>query len=443
MDQETIAAIATPPGDGAISLIRISGPRAFLILESIFSRTIQEIPSHTAICGKIFTENQQLLDEVLVLIMRNGHSYTGEDVAEIMCHGGFFVTNKILRVIFSQGARPAKPGEFTLRAFLNGRIDLTQAEAVQEIIAAKNDTALMAATHQLSGRLSLITRDFQQIIVNMLGMIEAVFDYGEEIPEIQMEIAQKSIHIKNKMQVLARSFHTYTLSQKEKSICLLGPPNAGKSSLMNALLHQERAIVTNIPGTTRDLLHEQLSLHGHLYHLFDTAGMHTTREHIEKEGIKRATEQAAQSDLIILLFDATETFTKDHQALLQQYPTSLLVWNKIDLLHTPLQSSGIVISAKNGTGLETLQNAIINHFHKDLPPKYEEEILLTKERHAFALNQAIQSIDCVIRAQKDNLPLECVAIDLKRALQSLNELIGINITENVLEAIFTNFCVGK
>jgi tRNA modification GTPase len=444
MRDDTIAAIATAPGEGAISIIRISGKNAFSIAGEIFSGDVNSYASHTAHLGKIFSKSGLVIDEVLLLVMHEGKSYTGEASVEIMCHGGSFITQKVLARVLEAGARAAGPGEFSLRAFKNNRIDLAQAEAVQELIAAKNEQALQAASDQLQGRLSILIKELQKCLTDITAIIEAWVDYPEEGLEFasESELLEMLTSAKEKMIRLAHTFHDGALLNVGKSICLLGAPNVGKSSLMNALLEQERAIVTPIAGTTRDILHEELRIEGIPFQLFDTAGIRETEEVIEMEGIARSQTTAKNSDLVLVLLDITRKLTSDEEALLHNYPNALIVWNKADLPHSPQERKGIKISAKCKIGLDDLKQEIIKRI-KNHQVIDKEQITLTKERHFAALNEAINSIQLVLSGFENQISPEFLAFDLRQSLKALGSIIGTNVTEDILGAIFAKFCVGK
>lgn len=444
MYDETIAAIATPPGEGAISIIRISGKKSFAIAGAIFSGKVESYASHTAHLGKIFAKDGSVIDEVLLLVMHEGRSYTGEASIEINCHGGSFITQKVLARVLEAGARAARPGEFSLRAFKNNRIDLAQAEAVQELIAAKNELALKAASDQLQGRLSILVKEIQLSITDITAIIEAWVDYPEEGLEFATsdEILEMLQETKKKLQNLSTTFHDGAFLNKGSTLCLIGSPNVGKSSLMNALLDQERAIVTDIPGTTRDLLQEELYIQGMPFRLVDTAGIRKTEEIIEKEGIQRSKKAASGADLVLILLDISRPLTEEEKELIKTYPNALLIWNKVDLNHEPPLFPGIEISAKSGKGLAELKKAIVDQIWKNKLPN-KEEIILTKERHFLAVNEAISSIDTVILGFHQNISPEFLAFDLRLALKALADIIGTNVTEDILGAIFAKFCVGK
>ena len=442
--KETIAAICTPPGMGALSVIRLSGKEAFLYAEQIFSGKVSSYPSHTAHVGKILAASGEVIDEVVLLVMYEGRSFTGENTVELMCHGGVHVTQKVLARVFEVGARAANPGEFTERAYRNGRIDLAQAEAIQELIAAKNDQALLAAEKQLSGRLSISIKDLQKTITDITAILEAWVDYPEEGLEFatKEEILDHLERTKGKMARLMESFYDGKKVVQGASLCLLGSPNVGKSSLLNALLNEERAIVTDIPGTTRDLLHEELRIKGYTFRLTDTAGIRETAEIIEEEGIKRSQKAAEKADLVLLILDATREISVEEKRWIKEFPKALVVYNKADLPHLPPSHPGVVISAKEHQGLEELKEAIVTLAYPSVET-HNDQILLTQERHFLALKNATSSLCTVIQGLKTEISPEFLVFDLRSSLKELSQILGTNITEDILGAIFEKFCVGK
>ncbi len=446
MNQDTIAAIATAPGEGAIAVIRISGPKAFEIAEVIFSRSIVHYKSHTAHYGNVLKSDGSVLDSVLLLIMKGPNSYTGEDSVEISCHGGQLITRRVLERIFEAGARPAQPGEFSLRAFLNGKIDLAQAEAVQELIAAKSEMALENAEKQLQGALSEKVALFQKELTEMAAILEAWVDFPEEGLEFASmeEIIRNLESILSQMEKLKNTFHDGKGLHEGFSLCLLGSPNVGKSSLMNALLGKERAIVTEIPGTTRDLLEEDLRLGSLHFKLIDTAGVRKTEEQVEQEGIRRTHAAVKEADLILLLLDASRALTNDDRELLEMVPKekTVFVWNKIDLAKPTGPIEGIEVSAKEKIGFDELKKAVDAILWKNGAPS-KEEVLITKLRHYQALKSSIEACRSVIEGLKSGISAEFVAADMRESLNQLGNIIGANVTEDILSAIFSKFCLGK
>lgn len=446
MNQDTIAAVATAPGEGAIAVIRISGSIAFDVAEAIFSRPIQNFKTHTAHYGHILKSDGKPLDSVLLLVMKGPNSYTGEDSVEISCHGGHLVTKRVLERIFEAGARPAQPGEFSLRAFLNGKLDLAQAEAVQELIAAKNEMALENAKKQLQGALSERISLFQKELTEVTAILEAWVDFPEEGLEFATteEMIATLDAVCQEMEALKSTFHDGKALHEGLSLCLVGAPNVGKSSLMNALLGKERAIVTDIPGTTRDLLEEDLRLGGLHFKLIDTAGVRKTEEIVEKEGIRRTHVAMQEADLILLLLDASRPLENGDRELLHLSPKekTLVIWNKIDLAKPSEQFESIAVSAKKKIGLEELKAAIDQMVWKKGAPS-KEEVLITKLRHYQALSDAITSCRAVIEGLKSGISAEFVCADMRSALHDLGKIIGTNVTEDILSAIFAKFCLGK
>lgn len=447
---DTIAALATPPGTGGVAIIRISGSKAREITSAIFSGDLWSYASHTVHFGKI-QDSTGIIDEVLLCPFLAPRSYTGEECIEIHCHGGSLISKKVLEAVLRAGARAAEPGEFTFRAFMNGKIDLAQAEAVEQLISAQNDLALHAANQQLAGSLSLRIQQFQTALLQTAAILEAWIDFPEEGLEFASveEVIASLCATKQEMEQLANSFSHGRILQEGLSLCLAGPPNAGKSSLMNLLLRRERAIVTEIPGTTRDLLEEPLRMGDLHFRLQDTAGIRDTEELIEKEGIRRSKEAMQESDLVLLLLDAAHPHLDEQsRSLLSQAnkERTILVWNKTDLSDgralPSLLPHTLQISVKREKGIETLKEKIFQLAwgHK-IPSK--EEITLTNVRHNEALLRSIASLQQVVEGLQEKRSPEFISFDMRRALAELSAIIGMNITEELLSAIFSKFCVGK
>ena len=446
---DTIAAVATPAGEGAIAVVRISGSKAFEVAEQIFSKPLKNAPTHTAHYGNILSADGQVIDSVLLLLMKGPRSYTGEDTIEISCHGGSLITRRVLERVLEVGARPAQPGEFSLQAFLNGKLDLAQAEAVQQLIAAKSELALQSAEKQLSGALSKTIAGFQQELTDVAAILEAWVDFPEEGLEFAAfdDLIARLQTVQSCMQMLCDTFHEGKLLHEGLSLCLLGAPNVGKSSLMNALLGKDRAIVTDIAGTTRDVLEEEMRLSGLHFRLLDTAGIRDTNELVEQEGIRRSRAAMQEADLILLLLDASRPLNGDDRELLRAVPRekTLLVWNKIDLA-TPTEviawEPQVAISAREKKGLEELRDAIDTLVWKKGPPS-KEEVGITKLRHKNALLQALNSLQAVIDGLSQRISAEFVASDMRNVLNELGTILGTNVTEDILTSIFSQFCLGK
>ncbi len=436
--EDTISAICTPPGEGGLAVLRISGPRALIIANQIFTGNVPSYKSHTAHLGKITDLDGTIIDEVLLLVMHKGRSYTGDDTVEIMCHGSPLIAQKILARTFKEGAIAAGPGAFTARSFQNGLIDLAQAEAVQSLIAAKNESALRAASDQLEGRLSIVITDLQKCVCDVTAIIEAWVDYPEEGLEFATkdEIIEMIDGILEKGNKLKSSFYDGKRLLNGISICLIGPPNAGKSSLMNLLLGHDRAIVTDVAGTTRDLLTEELRLGGQAIRLVDTAGLRETDEVIEKEGIKRARNIASEAEIVITLYDST------NPTEILDYNDAIICWNKTDLPHAPHPFQGISISCANGTGIDLLKDAIEKKI-SSLTTRKDDDVILTQERHFADLCETMEMLTAAKEGLLTDLSPEFIVIDLRAALKALNRVIGIDITEEILGSIFKKFCVGK
>jgi len=440
---QTIAAIATPPGEGGIAVIRISGKEAIPIAASIFSGPVASYKSHTCHFGKIL-DGDEVVDEALIIVMRAPRSYTGEDTVEIQCHGGSLISKRVLEVVLKAGAKAAGPGAFTHQAFMNGKLDLAQAEAVQTLIGAKNDLALKASREQLAGKLSAHIQGLQGELLDIAAILEAWVDFPEEGLEFATkdEVIDSLQATLQKMHQLEATFHEGKKIQEGITLCLAGSPNAGKSSLMNALLGHERAIVTPIPGTTRDTLEAEMRLGGLHFQLLDTAGIRETDEIVEQEGIRRSKLAMQQSDLILLMVDASN-FSDE---LFSSCPPekTLLIWNKIDLPHTIASAPfphQVRISAKTGTGVAELKKTIEELVWKGSLSK--EEVVLTQVRHKEALSDAAKALQTLIDGLKTEISPEFLAADMRNCLKDLGTIIGMDITEDILSAIFAKFCVGK
>ncbi len=452
--RQTIAAIATPPGSGGVAIIRISGNDALDAASKIFSGPIHTYKTHTAHYGKIIDENGAKVDDVLVLVMLGKRSYTGEDTVEIHCHGGSLITRRVLDVVLKTGVRAARPGEFTFKAFINGKLDLSQAEAVQELISAKNERALDAAENQLQGSLSNKILSFQEKMTLIAAIFEAWVDFPEEGLEFATkdELCEDLKEIINQMERLINTFHDGKILHDGLSICLIGCPNVGKSSLMNALLDKERAIVSEIAGTTRDTLEDHMRLNGLNFKLIDTAGIRETKEVIEQEGIRRSTLAMNDADLVLFVIDGSLDVTDEDLFLAEKVPEhkTILILNKSDLPESNIKecaflqkfSHAVSISAKTKKDLNLLHEKIDEVIWKNGPPS-KEEVVVTNVRHKESLTEALDACLLVLDGlQKDTSP-EFLVMDVKDSLKSLGKIIGTNVSEDILSAIFSKFCIGK
>lgn len=447
---ETIAAIATPPGEGGVAIIRISGQNALDVAAKIFSGPIHRYKTHTVHFGTLTNLAKEPIDEVLALVMLGKRSFTGEDTVEIHCHGGSLIARRVLEAILEAGARAARPGEFSFKAFVNGKIDLAQAEAIQELICAKNEKALDAAGNQLKGRLSEKISSFQKQLTQIAAVFEAWIDFPEEGLEFMtmQEVCTLLESACTEMQTLLATFHDGKILHDGIALCLVGCPNVGKSSLMNALLDKERAIVSHIPGTTRDIVEDHLRLNGLNFKLLDTAGIRDADDLIELEGIRRSKEAMINADLILLVLDASKGLTEEDRYLMNLVPVdkTIVIWNKTDLPHHPLPALDIPhrveLSAKARRGLELLHAQIDAVIWKEGPPT-REEVLITNVRHKEALAGAIQSARAVISGLQQGVSPEYLSSDMRQTLKELGKIIGVNTTEEILSSIFSQFCIGK
>lgn len=443
---ETIAAIATPPGEGGVAMVRISGKLALAIAEKVYSGAIRKYKSHTAHYGKIVDNSGKKIDDVLILPMLAPKSYTGEDTVEIFCHGGSLITRQVLEVVIAAGARAAMPGEFTFKAFMNGKLDLAQAEAVQELIGAKSELALDAAEKQLDGSLSKKVTLLQEKLTLVAAILEAWVDFPDE----GLEFASMEETIDNLNETsreiahLIATFHEGKILHDGLSLCLIGSPNVGKSSLMNALLDKERAIVSEIAGTTRDIVEDNLRLNGLNFRILDTAGIRETEEQIEKEGIRRTRSAMQEADLILVVLDVQHPAPE----FLEQIPKdkAVLVWNKADLPHQELPTYNfphhVTLSALKKTGIDTLKKEIDTIIWKNGPPS-KNEVVVTNIRHKEALQNAHTALSELITGLKTGISPEFLTLEMRTVLQDLGRILGTDISEDIITAIFSKFCIGK
>ncbi len=446
---ETVAAVTTPPGEGGVAIVRISGKEAIAVGSNVFSRRVKEIESHTLKLGKVVDSEGAVVDEVLLTVMRAPHSFTGEDTVEIHCHGGSLITRRVLETVLAAGARAALPGEFSFKAYMNGKIDLAQAEAIQTLIGAKSEVALKMAQQQLEGDLSTEIRSFQKGLTDVAAILEAWVDFPEEGLEFasQEEVLATLCHIQGKIHGLLKTYGEGRLVHTGISLCLVGPPNVGKSSLMNALLRTERAIVTAIAGTTRDILEEEMRLGQLHFRLTDTAGIRDSEEVVEQEGIRRSKLSMERADFVLLVLDASKPLDAEATKLLNTVPkeTTILVWNKIDLPHnthpTNLEHT-VSLSAKTNEGIDALKQALTDKVWKEGPPS-KEEVVICSARHEQALAGAATALAAVIQGLEEEASPEFLSADMRECLMELGTIIGTNITEDILSSIFSKFCVGK
>ncbi len=457
---DTIAAIATPIGEGAIAVIRVSGPDAIAILDEAFIGTskLSSAKGYTVHLGRICDEHGSEVDEVLCTVFRNPNSYTGEDCVEVGCHGGLFVTRKVLEAILSRGARMSEPGEFTKRSFLNGKMDLSQAEAVADLISAKTAAMHKASLHQLEGRFSAQIRKLRSEILNISSLVELGLDFSEEGIEVvsKTELLGRIDLIRNQIKSMVDSYRLGILYREGVSVAIVGRPNVGKSSLFNALLNSNRAIVTEIPGTTRDLLQESISIDGLLFRLTDTAGLRPTVDIVEREGVVRAKGVASEADVLVLVDDASSGPDRERAISFLtevELPKAILIaYNKMDLCgevkFTPKKFSiresslsEIMISAKNGRGLSELRNELRSLVIGEGVEINPVQVLCS--RHHSSLQHSLRFLDVAGNEIAAGTSGEFVALDIKSAADSLNQIIGEISNDEALNNIFKHFCIGK
>ncbi|OGN60139.1 MAG: tRNA uridine-5-carboxymethylaminomethyl(34) synthesis GTPase MnmE [Chlamydiae bacterium RIFCSPHIGHO2_12_FULL_27_8] len=446
--QDTISAISTAFGKGAISIIRLSGKDSIEIANTFFSKNLSNLESNTLHFGKILDEEKNIIDTVMLSVLRGPNTYTGEDIIEINAHGGILITRKVFERVLKAGARQAKPGEFTLRAFLNKKIDLTQAEAIEELISANNEASLKAAKKNLEGALFQEIKNFQKELIDIAGILEAWVDFPEEDLEFKsfQDLENDIDQVLNKMQNLSQTYNDGKIIKEGLTLAIIGPPNVGKSSLLNTLLKKDRAIVTNIAGTTRDVLEEFITIRNLSYKIVDTAGIRKTNALIEKEGIARSKKVLKEADINILVLDSTKQINEEEKKLLKLLKNKkfIIAWNKIDL-SKPLKEIKhdyiVEISAKQKINIEKLKD-LIESISLNNPNIFEEDLLLTNQRHKNALDKAILHLKHV-RENLQKISAEFLSFDMRLCLNSLNDIIGFDITEDILSSIFKNFCIGK
>lgn len=453
---DTIAAVATPIGEGGISIIRVSGSEALNIVNSVFSsksgKSILDMKSYTMKYGYI-KDAGEIIDEVIISFMKGPKSFTSEDVVEINCHGGVVSTNKVLDVVIRSGARLAEPGEFTKRAFLNGRIDLSQAEAVIDIIRAKTDLSMKSALAQSQGSLSREINKLREYLLNVLALIEYVVDFTEDdeepdetIPLRVKEGIEKAIADMNK---LIANAEEGKILREGLNLVIIGKPNVGKSSLLNALLKEKRAIVTDIPGTTRDVIEEYINLDGIPIKVVDTAGIRETDDLVEKIGVERSKEKIDQADLIILMLDISRRLDDEDNEIIKHIRNRkyVVLLNKIDL-QSKIGKDELVeleniidISAKTGFGLNELKNKIKElFFHGEIEG---ESVIISNTRHKQALYRAKDNCELALNSIINNEFLDLISIYVTSGLKALGEITGSELEEDLINKIFSEFCVGK
>ena len=455
---DTIAAISSAAGNSGIGIIRVSGDEAIEVVDKIFrpankNKKLANVESHTVHYGHIM-DGDKTLDQVLVIVMKNPHSYTGEDTVEIDCHGGMLILKKVLDLVLKNGARTAEPGEFTKRAFLNGRIDLSQAEAVMDLFNSKNDFALNSSIEQLKGGVSDAIKDIRKDIIYHIAFIESALDdpehisldgYDEEITEMLNENI-------NKISKLINSFDNGRIMKEGIKTVILGKPNAGKSSLLNLMLGEDRAIVTDIEGTTRDTLEENINFNGLSLKIIDTAGIRDTEDLVERIGVNKAKEIAKEGDLIIYVVDGSRELDdndreiikliNDKQAIILVNKSDMDTVINIDELKKDSNRDVILFSAKNGEGMDQLEEEIRNMFYSG-KVTYNDQVYITNARHKEALENALESLKQVKNSVDAGMPEDFYSIDLMDAYTDLGLIIGESVEDDLVNEIFSKFCMGK
>lgn len=458
MSEDTIAAVATALGEGSIAVVRVSGPEAVETVASVFrSRTdLREAATHTVHYGWIRDpDTERVLDEVLVTVMRGPRSFTAEDVVEVSTHGGMIAVKSVLELLLRQGARMAEPGEFTKRAFLNGRIDLSQAEAVIDLIRSKSDRAFQLARKQSEGALSKRIVPLREKLIALLAHVEVNIDYPEhDVAEMSAaEIRETCGAVLEQVEGLLKTADEGKILREGIVTAIVGRPNAGKSSLLNALAHENKAIVTDIPGTTRDIVEETVSLGGIPLRLLDTAGIRQTSDIVERIGVERSRSALNEADLILLVVNWNEALHDDERELLAQLKDrpALVLVNKTDLpgrldlaeIERTYGDARIVrMSVKEGIGLDRLEEAVSRMFFSG-SIEAPDLTYVSNARHAAALHRAKKSLEDAIRASREGIPIDLIQIDISASWEALGEILGDTASESLLDEIFSKFCLGK
>lgn len=460
LQDDTISAVATAIGEGGIGIVRLSGCEAIMVANQLFrghgGKMAQDIPSFHAAHGSVIDpKSGEIVDEVLLLIMRAPKSYTREDVVEIHCHGGPVPLRRILDLTLRCGARLAEPGEFTKRAFLNGRLDLPQAEAVIDVIRAKTDISLKLAVSNLGGSLSERISSLRRSILRMIAHLEASIDFPEEDIEALTanQVAQDLVPVMTEIQSLLATANTGRILREGLQTVIIGKPNVGKSSLMNALLRENRAIVTNIPGTTRDVIEEYVNIRGIPLKIVDTAGIRATEDLVEQIGVQRARDFIARADLLLIMLDASLPLSPEDREVLELLDNrqAIVLINKSDLpvrlnmreLEDLIADMPVIaLSTIDGTGLDELEEAIVNKVYGGHIMEHEGAFV-NNVRHIHLLRMTLARLEEALRTIDAQMPPDCIVIDLKAAWESLGEITGETVNEDIIDQIFSQFCIGK
>lgn len=457
-EYDTIAAISTPPGEGAISIVRMSGEESLEVATKIFKgKNLQDVQSHTINYGHIVDpETNEEIDEVMVSVMRAPRTFTREDIIEINCHGGIVPTNKILQLLLQNGARLAEPGEFTKRAFLHGRIDLTQAESVMDLIRAKTDRSMQIALGQLDGNLSQLIKNLRQDILDVLAQVEVNIDYPEydDVETLTTRLLkEKAQEVKARIEELLKTAGQGKIMRDGLATAIVGRPNVGKSSLLNYLLHEDKAIVTDVAGTTRDVIEEYVNIRDVPLKLIDTAGIHETQDKVEKIGVERSRRAIGQADLVMILLNASEPLTVEDRQLLEltKDKKRLVILNKTDLPQKiEMAEVKQIVAAEEllstsvlkNDGLDELEERIAKMFFNGIENS-QTTVMLTNSRHIALLHQAKDSLQAVLDGIEAGMPVDLCQIDMTNAWDVLGEITGDSYQDELLDQLFSQFCLGK
>ncbi|WP_153126899.1 tRNA uridine-5-carboxymethylaminomethyl(34) synthesis GTPase MnmE [Peribacillus tepidiphilus] len=461
MEFDTIAAISTPMGEGAIAIVRLSGDEAIRIADRLYKgpggKKLTDVKSHTIHYGHLIDpKTEEVIEEVMISVMKGPKTFTREDVVEINCHGGLVSVNRVLQAVLEQGARLAEPGEFTKRAFLNGRIDLSQAEAVMDLIRAKTDRAMNVALKQMEGRLSKLIRKLRQEILETLAHVEVNIDYPEydDVEEMTHRLfLEKAEYVKKELEKLLQTSQQGKILREGLSTVIIGRPNVGKSSLLNSLVHENKAIVTDIPGTTRDVIEEYVNVRGVPLRLLDTAGIRETEDIVERIGVERSRAVLKEADLILLVLNYSEDLTPEDENLFKavQGMDVIVIVNKTDLpqkinMNRVKELAGnypiITTSLLEDRGVDELEEAISALFFKGTL-EAGDLTYLSNTRHIALIQQSLGAIEDAIAAIKAGTPIDLVQIDFTRAWELLGEIIGDSVHESLIDQLFSQFCLGK
>ena len=461
MDYDTIAAISTPMGEGAIAIVRLSGADSIQIANKLFkgvgNKRLTEAASHTIHYGHLLdSENGQVVEEVMVSVMKGPKTFTKEDVVEINCHGGIVSVNRVLQHVLKNGARMAEPGEFTKRAFLNGRIDLSQAEAVMDLIRAKTDRAMNVALGQMEGRLSKLIQKLRQEMLEILAQVEVNIDYPEydDVEEMTHKmLKEKAAYVREELKKLLQTSEQGKILREGLSTAIVGRPNVGKSSLLNSLVHENKAIVTDVPGTTRDVIEEYVNVRGVPLRLLDTAGIRETEDIVERIGVERSRDVLKKADLILLVLNYSDPLTSEDEDLFKvvEGMDVIVIINKTDLPQqidiarvNELAANHKIVNTSllEDVGIDRLEEAIASLFFAG-SIETGDSTYVSNSRHIGLLNQSLQIIEEAIAGVEMGTPIDIVQIDLTRVWELLGEIIGDSVQDSLINQLFSQFCLGK